>query len=203
MSHILLLGSASSSRQLLLTQACIPFKVIGHAACEDDIADQASLELTVQAIARYKMEHVILPAGQDGQIAFVLTADSMVADSAGKFHGKPKDRDDAITKLKIFAEGISITATGFCLERRMFIDGSWVTQERIEKTVAAACEFIVPAHWFDRYFEHTKAMCAAGATAVEAYGMLFLKSIRGSYSAVMGLPLFELRESLELIGFFE
>jgi len=44
-------------------------------------------------------------------------------------------------------------------------------------------------------------MYCCGAGMVEGFGASFLKSINGSYSAVIGLPLFELRDALKKLDF--
>jgi len=69
--------------------------------------------------------------------------------------------------------------------------------------VEAGYRFVIPDHWIDRYLEHSWAMIASGAIAVEFYGAQFLQWIDGSYTTVMGLPMFELRQDLEKLGFFD
>lgn len=44
---------------------------------------------------------------------------------------------------------------------------------------------------------------SAGALFVEGFGAQFVKEVNGSYSAIIGLPMFEVREALEQIGFFD
>lgn len=197
----LLLGSSSKSRQMLLKEALIPFTVIGHTADEDEVDKSLPFDALLQAIARYKMEHVTLPKGTEGQTIFILTADSMGIDSEGVVHGKPKDREDAIRKIKAL-EKESVTATAFCLERKSFKNGEWVLDKRIEKYVQARYKFTVPQHWIDRYLEHSWAMIASGAIAIELYGTQFLEWVDGSHSVIVGLPMYELREALEEIGFY-
>ncbi len=198
----LFLGSSSQSRQMLLNQINIPFEVIGHTADEDLISRDAPFYEVLAAIARYKMDHVALLVGNEGDVAFVLTADSMGRDGQGTIHGKAKDREDALHKLKMLGQHAE-TATAFCLDRRFFKNGAWILQERIEKVVGARYKFIVPENWIDRYFENSTALIVSGAIAIELYGSQFLESIDGSYSTVVGLPLFELRCALEKLGFFE
>ena|SRR3989338_2269628 len=201
----LFLGSSSESRKYLLNESKIPFEVIAHTACEEDVPLRETLEETVQDIARYKMAHLVLPAGKEGQKAFVLTADSMGVDDQGVMYGKPRDKAHAIEMLKKLTgpEKFLKTATGFCLEYRVCIEGQWITQERIERVVTAHYEFVIPDQWIVPYIENSCALKASGSIAVEWYGLQFLKRINGSYSAVMGLPMFELREALELLGFFD
>ena len=75
--NILLLGSSSQSRQMLLKEALIPFIEIPHGADEEAIDPTLPFEKLLQEIAHHKMNHVIIPAGKEGDICFVLTADSI------------------------------------------------------------------------------------------------------------------------------
>ena len=63
--------------------------------------------------------------------------------------------------------------------------------------------FEVPEEWIDIYLEKSVGLRASGAIAIEDFGEQFLKSVSGSYSAIVGLPMFELREALSQLGFFE
>src|SRR5579864_8294380 len=94
-------GSKSQSRRMLLEEAHIPFRVIEQNADETACDWTLPLEQLVMSIALHKMEHVMLPAGnQEEEVCFVLTADTMSHDSSGTIHGKPIDRNDAIAKIK-------------------------------------------------------------------------------------------------------
>jgi septum formation protein len=199
----LYLASTSRSRQVLLQEARIPFECIGH--CADEEAADRSLPFLdlLQQIARDKMDHALLqPGTQQGQEIFVLSADSMGYDAQGIVHGKPTDREDAIKKIKSLGDK-AVTGTAYCLDKKRWDGNQWVTIERQERVVEARYRFVIPDHWIDRYLEHSWAMIASGAIAVEFYGAQFLEWIDGSYSAVMGLPMFELRQDLEKLGFFD
>lgn len=203
MKHILYLASKSSSRQYLLNEAQIPFIILGQSADEKACDWTQGLEAVVRSIARHKMAHVVMPAGVEGQRAFVLTADTLTQDRAGRVHGKPENREDAIAKIRAL-EPSCFVATAFCLQRKAFNNGAWHLQDEREVCVISTCEFNIPNHWLERYFEKSAiGYQAAGGMAIETYGMQFLRAIHGSYSAVIGLPLFELRQALDDLGFFE
>lgn len=204
MAHrALLLGSHSSSRQRLLREAQIPFFTIGHNADETKCATQSlSLQQIVKQIALSKMEHVTMPVGQhSGQISFVLTADTLCMDKDGRVQGKPTDRADAIAKLKSGREGAQI-ATAFVLDKRVCKNNEWSVVKRLDSVVSADYIFSVPDAWIDTYLEKSRSLSTAGAIIVEDFGAQFFKEVRGSYATVMGLPMFELREALQEIGFF-
>ncbi len=199
---ILFLGSSSQSRQTLLREVGIPFTLIGHYADEESVPHGATLQETVLAIALYKMEHIRMPKGTEGEVAYVLTADTMGVDVEGVVHGKPKNREDAITKIKACRNGVLTTATGFCIEKRIFHAGKWVVDARHQEVVSSQSVFYVPDAWIDRYLEHSLGMIASGGIAIELYGAQFLQSVTGSYSSIVGLPVFEVRQALEQLGFF-
>jgi len=197
------LASKSPSRQYLLREAQLPFMVVEQNADESRCDWSQSLEAVVGSIARYKMEGALLPAGVEGQVAYVLTADTLTQDMAGVIHGKPVDYADAQAKFEAL-QPFSRVATAFCLQKKQYSGGEWRLVEERNCCVVSVCEFMVPENWRKRYVERSAiGLEAAGGMAVEAYGMQFLKSIQGSYSAVIGLPLYELREALETLGFFD
>lgn len=201
--NILYFGSKSKPRRMLLEEAQIPFTVIDQDADESQCDWGLPLPQLVMSIALHKMKHVILPDGnKEGDICFVLTADTMSHDKTGKIHGKPVDRADAITKIKAAREG-SFLCTAFCLERCIWQSGEWVKQERIADVVSADFIYYVADEWIDYYLERTPFLDVSGAIAVENFGNQFLKTVNGSYSTIIGLPLFELRNALEKLGFFE
>lgn len=199
--NILLLASKSQSRQQLLKEAKIPFFIIEQEADESQCDWALPLAQVVQSISRYKMEHAVLPAGQEGDICFVLTADTLSQDPDGTINGKPVDRADAIAMIKRAREG-SYLLTAFCLDRKKFTHGAWEIEKRIERCVGADYIYNIPDLWIEKYIDALPVLNASNAIMVEEYGSQFLQKLNGSYTAIIGLPMFELREALEEIGFF-
>jgi septum formation protein len=201
MRNKLLLGSKSCARQQLLREANIPFEIVEQNAQEGSCNWGLPLVKLVEQIALYKMDHVKLSSGHDGQFCFVLTADTLSQDVDGTIHGKPIDHVDAIAKIKSARTG-STLATAFCLDKRICQDDTWKIEKRIVRVVTAGYLFIVPDDWIERYLEYSKGFISSNAIAVEGYGAQFLKQISGSYSVIVGLPMFELREALNELNFF-
>lgn len=200
--NILYFGSKSQSRRMLLEESQIPFTVVDQDADETACDWGLPLPQLVLSIALYKMQHVILPSGKhEGDICYVLTADTMSHDKMGIIHGKPVNRADAIAKIRASAAG-SFLCTAFCLDRKIWHDNQWVIEERIADVVSADFIFLVPENWIDIYLEKTPYLDVSGGMAIEKYGNQFLKTVTGSYSTIIGLPLFEVREALEKLGFF-
>ncbi|MDR3550211.1 MAG: Maf family protein [Candidatus Babeliales bacterium] len=204
MSHIkkvLLLGSKSQSRQILLNEAKIPFRLIEQDVDETECDWALPLEQVVESIAIHKMNHLIMPQGSEGDVEFVLTADTLSQDHEGVIHGKPDDRADAVAKIKAARNG-SRLVTAFCLERKRFTSGAWQTETRVVQCVSAEYVFNIPDAWVDIYLDNSIALNVSNAIAIEGFGAPFLKTISGSYSTIVGLPLYELRQALEQLGFF-
>ncbi len=207
MNNTLLLASTSKSRQILLKEAGIPYKLVSQSADESACDWGQNLQEAVESIAKHKMDHVILHSGKEGEVCYVLTADTMGVNRKGEICGKPKDKNDAIRMIKSYRSG-SQTYTAFCLDKKIFKNNSWLVEERIIEIVGAEYIFYIPDNWIERYFELVELEGLSfsqfsGAVAIEAFGAQFVKTINGSYTAVMGLPMFELREALEEIGFFK
>lgn len=201
--NIIYLGSKSQSRKMLLDDAKIPYKIVPQDVDETKCDWGLSLQKVVESIALYKMEHLILPNGKNGEIIFVLTADTLSQDSQGIVQGKPENEEDTIVKIKAAAQGVNQCATAFCLDRKINRNGSWHLDERILKCVDASYEFIIPDHWIKEYLKNCPDILnAAGAIRIEGYGAQFMRMIKGSYSTIVGLPMFELREALEQLRFY-
>lgn len=198
----LYLGSSSLSRQMLLRQAGIPFTLLKQSADETQCDWNLPLPEVVTTIARYKMAHCLMPSGIEGERCFVLTADTLSVDQHGRIQGKPADKADAIAKLRAIRDGYVTTGTAFCLERKVYQDGNWVTEAQVLEFVKAEYMFSVPESWIETYLQTFEGQLGTASINIEESGNLFLKEIKGSYSTVVGLPLCELRQALERFGFF-
>ena len=63
-------------------------------------------------------------------------------------------------------------------------------------------EFYVDKDSVELYFQQIpQAPICAGAGVIEEHGLTYLKSINGSFSGVMGLPLYEVRQALKELKF--
>jgi septum formation protein len=202
----LYLASKSLSRACLLGSMGIPFELLEQTSNENICNWSLSISEIVSNLAIDKMRNVKLPAGILGQEIFVLTADTLVQDLGGTIHGKPKDKLDVYKKLKALKDG-ALVCTGFCLERKIYkaIDDkpSWITDETIVEAVTAHCTVDIPDYWLEQYIKTVPVLDISGGISVDGFGAQFVRSIEGSYSAIVGLPLYELRAALERSGFFK
>ncbi len=203
--NTLLLASASQSRQRLLTEARIPFKVIEHQCDERAVQQPGTVEEIVQHLAFCKASMAVLPTAVLPPVAvdepvFVLAADTFISDSQGNLYGKQSTYDAAVATLRTLnREGARVTS-GFCCQRR--VNNQVV--EQIAGAVGSRVELdLSDAHIATYLAGRPDFMHIAGALAVEEFGAQFVRAIHGSYTAVLGLPMVEVREALEQLGFFE
>jgi septum formation protein len=206
---ILYLGSKSKPRQKLVELAEIPFKVLEHESDECGIDLKQNFHDYVLEIAKHKMDHLILPEQpevideQKQERIFVLTVDTLVQSCKSKeILPKPTDKDDAKRMLRILRNEEVEVVTGCCLDVKVWKNGEWRTETENHWTTSTLVEFCVDEELLNKYFEkmpHAMHACTAGI--IEGYGANFLKSVKGSYTSVLGLPLYKLRQELKKMGF--
>lgn len=121
----------------------------------------------------------------------VLVADTTVALGTEIF-GKPMDAADAARMLRTLAgtQHRVLTAVGVQLEDRfeMKLSESLVTFAPLDEPRIAA--YVASGEPFDK----------AGAYAIQGRAGAFVSRLEGSYTGVMGLPLYETAELLRLFG---
>ena len=121
----------------------------------------------------------------------VLGADTAVV-ADGRILGKPRDRADAMAMLLGLAAREHQVYTGVALlvggEVNARLNVSRVRFRGIERSEAAA------------YWASGEPADKAGGYAIQGLGAVFVADLQGSYSGVMGLPLFETAELLRECG---
>jgi septum formation protein len=202
---VLYVASQSPARQKLLTHADITYKVLMHGSDEKVEQTQATFEDYVLAVAKSKMHSLTLPAHTEvaQNYMFVLTADTLVRNvRTGFILGKPGTRENAIKMLTTDLREPADVVTGCCLQKYQLQDGAWIETHEVSWTTKAVIEFYVDDQSIDTYLKILpQVINCAGAGIVEDHGLSYLKSISGSYSAVIGLPLYELRQELFKLSF--
>ena len=206
LKYTLYLASGSATRKNLLADAQIPFTLINQTADESLVSLDKPLPEVVENIAILKMKHVQMPDGKyEGQIVFVVTADTLtLTGDAETFEifGKPKDRAHAKYMINAGRYG-SLTGTAFCIQKLIWRDFAWHALEQ-DTGYAEGWNLIdIPEERQDFYLDHIDYMNLSGAIKIRGLAEQFTKEIRGSYSAIMGLPMYELRQTLERMDFYE
>jgi septum formation protein len=122
----------------------------------------------------------------------VLGADTeVVLDDA--IFGKPKDDADAIRMLTLLSGRTHHVLTAVAL--------AWEQNTVAEISTSAVTFRVVDRDEIERYVATGEPYDKAGAYAVQGRAATFVRRIDGSYSGIMGLPLYETAQALAGIGF--
>lgn len=188
-SDFLYLASGSPRRRELLTQIGVPFRLLGVAVDETAVAGEAP-EQYVLRVAEAKAAAGVsgMPAQQP---APVLAADTAVV-MDGKILLKPVDARHGECMLRDLSGRAHevLTAVALATDRgvRTRLSRSEVTFRVITAGEARA------------YGDTGEGLDKAGGYAIQGLAAVFVADLRGSYSGVMGLPLFETAELLASEG---
>ena len=123
----------------------------------------------------------------------VLGADTLVF-CRGETLGKPRDEADALRMLRLLSGSENKVYSGVCV-----IDGvSGVCNVDVDCTLVQFTTISEEAA--RRYIATGEPMDKAGAYAVQGMGGMFVSSVQGSPSNVIGLPMHLVRRMLLDIG---
>ncbi|GGP88851.1 Maf family protein [Shewanella ulleungensis] len=184
------LASTSPRRKELLAQAGFSFTEFSFELVAPDIDETPKVnELAADYVCRLAIEKAQAGLALSAQLSQpkVLGSDTIVVFN-GVILGKPVDPDDAKRMLTLLSGNTHEVMTAVALT-----DGKH-TLNRLCRTQVSFCE--LSATDIDAYVASGEPMDKAGAYGIQALGGCFVKSITGSYSAVVGLPLVETRELL-------
>ena len=183
---VVCLASVSPRRRELLTQIGVPHKVVG--AHIDETAQLGEMPRDyVMRMARQKA----LAVRERGEALPVLAADTTVVLDDLIF-GKPRDRDEGVAMLQRLSDRTHevMTAVAIADPRGVALRLN-VSSVRFRKLTVEEC---------NAYWETGEPHDKAGGYAVQGAAAVFIESLSGSYSGVMGLPLFETAELLRAAG---
>jgi septum formation protein len=183
------LASGSPRRRELLQQIGVPFRVVGTSV------DEAVRPGEVPAAYVERLAAEKAGAGRAGSRdeadVPVLAADTAVV-LGGKVLGKPVDRRDAEGMLRQLSGRTHEVLTAIAL---LTVNGLESRISRSEVTFRS-----LAAQEIRDYWETGEPADKAGAYAIQGRAAVFIADLRGSYSGVMGLPLFETAELLSKAG---
>ena len=181
-SSALYLASRSPRRRELLDQIAVPYQLVDVEVDEDPRSGECARDYVLR-VAREKAlhAHATLP-----KTAFVLAADTTVV-LDGSILGKPTDAEHALLMLRSLAGKTHQVLTAVALS-------------------AASCDTLISENQvrfrpiddaeLRAYIATGEPMDKAGAYAIQGRAAVFIEHLQGSYSGVMGLPLFEVAQLL-------
>jgi len=173
---LLILASASPRRRDILRALGAEF-VVRPAEIDESRGPDEAPEAMVLRLAGAKAAAVAASGG-----AVVLSADTAVVLDDEVF-GKPAGERDALAMLARLSGRVHLVYSGVAVRA-----GGRVLQA-VSRTDVRFRD-IAPAE-ARRYWRTGEPAGKAGAYAIQGFGALFVASIMGSYSGVVGLPVFE------------
>lgn len=192
--NTLYLASQSPRRSELLRQIGISFSVLA-VDIDESVKNKETAENYVMRLANEKAL-----AGWNSEndpVKAVLGSDTAVVIES-EILGKPKDNDDAIRMLNLLsgkthqvmtAVALAITAKNHSQpELSSILNASDVTFKTLSQAE------------IEQYVKSGECDDKAGAYAIQGMAAAFITYLSGSYSGVMGLPLYETAELLNNAG---
>lgn len=188
MSDFIYLASQSPRRSQLLDQLGIRHVLLLPDASEDAEALEVvrygeAAKTYVQRVTGHKFDAALLRLGKRGlQQAPILCADTTVV-LGREILGKPKDEKEAKRMLEKLAGRTHriLTAIVVGTSRRRIAACS---ESRVQFAPMTAREIAA-------YVATSEPMGKAGAYGIQGQASAFVQKISGSYSGIMGLPLYE------------
>ncbi len=180
----LILASKSPRRRYLLTQAGLVFSVV-HSK-----VDESSIPVSSPAIyAKVLAEAKAMEVSERFPGSWVIGADTIVLID-GLILGKPDSREHAAEMLSRLSGQTHQVITGYCINQ--YKSGKRITDSvKTDVTFKKLSEKEI--HW---YIHTSEPFDKAGAYAIQGLGTFLVKSVNGSYTNVVGLPVCEVIECL-------
>jgi septum formation protein len=198
MSDFLYLASQSPRRRQLLEQLGVRYELLLPDADEDAESIEAVWPNEVpasyvQRVTQLKLDVALLRLKRRGlPAAPILCSDTTVA-LGRQIYGKPADARDAERMLSELAgrthRVLTAVTIGNVRRRQQALSTSRVTFGPLSRPQIAA------------YVAGGEPMGKAGAYAVQGRAAAFISHISGSYSGIMGLPVYETAQLLQTFGF--
>ncbi|NMG47459.1 septum formation inhibitor Maf [Azoarcus communis] len=195
------LASKSPRRRELLRQIGVQFDVLTFRGGErGEDADVDETPLPGESVERY-VERLALTKAEAGMRRIVwrklprqpvLAADTTL-ELDGEIIGKPVDADDARNILQRLSGRTHRVLTAIAIS-----DGNRIRSRISDSTVRFRA---LTEKDIRHYVASGEPMDKAGAYGIQGRAAVFIEEIRGSYSGIMGLPLFEAAELLEVFDY--
>ncbi len=184
----LYLASMSPRRSELLRQIGVVHSIISVDVDETPHRGENPQEYVIRLAQEKALAGQLLL--EDSRHGLILAADTTVVVD-DRILGKPRDMADAWDMLQLISNRSHLVYSGVALagdkiESR--ISTSQVTFRKITRDEAIA------------YWESGEPEDKAGGYGIQGLGALFISKIEGSFSGVMGLPLFETAQLLMQAG---
>ncbi len=177
---LIYLASASPRRSALLTQIGVAHRVAPVAVDESVDGDEAP-EKYVTRLAALKADTLWDRLPRDQRLPVLGSDTTVVVD--GSILGKPADENDCVRMLQLLSGRTHQVHTAVSVRSER---GNEVRLSISDVTFRELTQAEMRAYW-----RSGEPADKAGGYAIQGRGAVFIRHIAGSYSGIMGLPLFE------------
>jgi septum formation protein len=191
MNPIIYLASGSPRRRELLEQMGVPFERLAVEVPEVPQMGESPEDYAVRVAldkARAGREHL-----SAGAPLPVLGADTAVV-AGDRILGKPSGREDALAMLEMLSGSTHRVLTAVALAGPDGGEAIRLSESRVSFRATTAAER-------SAYWQTGEPVGKAGGYAIQGRGAVFIERLEGSYSGVMGLPIYETAELLGIFGY--
>jgi septum formation protein len=191
------LASQSPRRQALLDQIGVAYKVLLPTDAEaaealEAVLPQESALKYVKRVTRLKVLAALEQIQQQSlEAAPVLCADTTVV-VEGHILGKPANESEATQMLSLLSGKTHQVLTAVAIGHNREIHLA-LSRSRVKFASMTAADI-------QDYVASQEPMGKAGAYAIQGRASAFISHVSGSYSGIMGLPLYETTQLLKQIG---
>jgi len=201
MSEFIYLASQSPRRSQLLQQLGVRHEILVANTNGDIQEDAEAIEVVlegeaprdyVQRVTGLKLDAAVARLARRGlPAAPVLTSDTTVA-LGNEILGKPADANEAKTMLRKLSGQSHEVLTAVALQ-----NGT----QRLQTLSISKVRFMAMSEaQMDAYVASEEPFGKAGGYGVQGLAAAMIEHIEGSYSGIMGLPVFETAQLLRQIG---
>ncbi len=184
-SPALILASSSPRRRELLEAIGLEFEIRAADVDETRLDEEPARDMVLRLAKAKATAHPVSPA------TAVIGADTAVV-LQGEIFSKPRDEEDAVDMLSRLSGRAHEVLTGVAV----------ATADSVLSAVSATVVRFrdIGTDEARRYWHSGEPCDKAGAYAIQGRGGLFVAGIEGSYSGVVGLPIFETAALLQKAG---
>lgn len=177
---IIYMASQSPRRAELLRQLGVRFQVV-KVHVDETVGSGEEPAACVRRLAEAKAQAALLSLGS-GITVWILAADTLVSVD-GTILGKPADRSEGLAMLARLSGRSHQVLSAVTL----WHDGAMHSALSVSTVKFRA----ITSEEAVGYWQSGEPRDKAGGYAIQGRGALFIERLDGSYSGVMGLPLFE------------
>jgi len=194
----IILASQSPQRKILLEQvgffvSCFPVDIDETPLC-DELPGDLVVRLALTKVKRCAADlQKTANVGERIPARVIIGADTTI-DLDNTSLGKPLGESDAMGMLNRLAEREHLVHTGICALNR-------TTEKSETLLVTTIVRFgCISTEQAKRYWDSGEPMGKAGAYGIQGLGAQFVAHLSGSYSNVVGLPLYETLQLVEEVS---